>query len=788
MRLLRYLTLSLVLASPALAVIPSTPTKTPTTTATLTNTPTKTPTPTLTPTPTGVAPTATPTKTPQTCSLPTNLTNSGGNIQLVLHLDASNIANPPPNGDALTTWNDTSGNGYDATFPWDQAQRPLYLTNNTNHLPMVKFNGVDNQLVGQIDCAQGVTTGGNTYEFVVANTDNTTGEHAAFSIGNDWAGSWDGGAPPASDWDIGVINCVHMVRGNPSNQAQSGSCWATGGTHIGAVRRTFGTTSATTDFFYDEVLKINNSTITTGSFAYTENYWVGGQGTYRNGAASSGPWSDRIGEVLVYKGSMDATTRVAIEACLAEKWGMSAISTYTPTQTPTAASTVTLTPTPTTGTPACPNGTHTPTVTPTFTDTPTVTPTNTPAVTDTPTATITPTPTHTANPNSCCQYAAGNIVIGNPVLNFCSGSIDGVCNTYCDATTQTCQAPTPLSGTNFCANGFCISPTPALSYTPTPIFTSTLTPTVGACPVNYTQHTDTKFPGECHDGGRGNSSWNDVSDGNTVDGLLATNSINGQVTNIIACTHYGFALPAGSLVQDITFTAWQVACTTYCTEGTTSYACVSFPAYECATSNCGQSGFVIPATPTDREFDCGLWGHSPTADDINDDAFGTGYSAALYYGNPILSLDAESVSVRYCAPNSETQTPTFTITATATRTPTITGTIPSATPTIDVSKCCGYVINDTGQANNTPIPLCQGSRGNTCDQVCENVTTCQQPTPVSGSVCDPVSGGCGTPSPTPTTQVCDPEASPAVCNTPSICVTITPTIQPTATATRTPTP
>lgn len=50
-------------------------------------------------------------------------------------------------GDAVTTWSDSSGNGYNATQSTGSL-KPLYKTNIKNGLPVVRFDGTDDFLEG----------------------------------------------------------------------------------------------------------------------------------------------------------------------------------------------------------------------------------------------------------------------------------------------------------------------------------------------------------------------------------------------------------------------------------------------------------------------------------------------------------------------------------------------------------------------------------------------------------------------------------------------------------------
>jgi len=64
------------------------------------------------------------------------LVNSG----LQVHLDASQITGLS-SGDPVSTWADQSGNGRSATA--SDANRPTYITNAMNGLPVVRFNGTN---------------------------------------------------------------------------------------------------------------------------------------------------------------------------------------------------------------------------------------------------------------------------------------------------------------------------------------------------------------------------------------------------------------------------------------------------------------------------------------------------------------------------------------------------------------------------------------------------------------------------------------------------------------------
>ena len=72
---------------------------------------------------------------------------------LQLWLDASQIVGLN-DGDAVATWSDLSGNGRNATQS-TASQKPIYKTGIKNGLPVVRFDGVDDNLAGTLSGISG---------------------------------------------------------------------------------------------------------------------------------------------------------------------------------------------------------------------------------------------------------------------------------------------------------------------------------------------------------------------------------------------------------------------------------------------------------------------------------------------------------------------------------------------------------------------------------------------------------------------------------------------------------
>jgi len=99
------------------------------------------------------------------------------NLQLWLPADRINQAN----NTAVATWADQSGNGYDAT-QGTSAARPTYIASGLNGLPVVRFDGTDDQMtlgasaLGMLRNVAGATV------FVVAKYVGTASNRRSFAI------------------------------------------------------------------------------------------------------------------------------------------------------------------------------------------------------------------------------------------------------------------------------------------------------------------------------------------------------------------------------------------------------------------------------------------------------------------------------------------------------------------------------------------------------------------------------------------------------------------------------
>ena len=109
---------------------------------------------------------------------------------LLLWLDANQITGLN-DGDAVATWSDASGNGYNAT-QGTASQRPIYKTGILNSRPVVRFDAVDDTLsngtfaVNQANTWFAVvrTTGGDgAYRFVFDAATGTTRQALIYTVG-----------------------------------------------------------------------------------------------------------------------------------------------------------------------------------------------------------------------------------------------------------------------------------------------------------------------------------------------------------------------------------------------------------------------------------------------------------------------------------------------------------------------------------------------------------------------------------------------------------------------------
>jgi len=231
-------------------------------------------------------------------------------------------------GDAVGTWSDQSGNGYDATQP-TSAKRPIYKTGILNGKPVVRFDGVDDQLDflgAALDIFKNVGSGNL---IVVCSDTNNTGGRVSHDP-------------------------VAFVTGDGSTFARISIETRTSSTSIfwHRARRVDGDPGVSATFAYSNGFHVliaeakpetNFAQLYVDGTAGTSTTYAGGAGNFSNtsSAGVSGASGASVGcsgggggnffpgdiaEVLVFQPALSAADRNAIYNYLAIKYGFATVS------------------------------------------------------------------------------------------------------------------------------------------------------------------------------------------------------------------------------------------------------------------------------------------------------------------------------------------------------------------------------------------------------------------------------------------------------------------------------
>jgi len=191
-------------------------------------------------------------------------------------------------------------------------------------------------------------------------------------------------------------------------------------------------------------------------------------------------------------------------------------------------------------------------------------------------------------------------------------------------------------------------------------------------------------------------SWTNPSNAELTDDGVCATSPSGNFQNLIA-TNFGFALPAGAVIQGIEVDLKHAPPSPYpfallvslTTNGGSSTTSLNISSSNGDSKPCDQTTFDIIGGPTE------LWMSSWSAATINSSGFGVVIQSS---SSPGYVVDAVRVIVTYTAP-APTMTPSVTPTTSATPTPSNTPTItttPTITPTVTSPP--------TGTPTQSPTP------------------------------------------------------------------------------------
>lgn len=146
-------------------------------------------------------------------------------LQLWLKADAITGLN---DGDAVTTWSDSSGQGNDVTQA-TAGNKPTYQTNELNGKPIVRFDGTDDFLM---DTSLDAEFQVNSYTFFVVGKQTNAGNDCFFSLGDSLTA--DQALPPLLAGPI--VRAVSFASGGGLDSADS-TTTPVGGFRVYSVRR-----------------------------------------------------------------------------------------------------------------------------------------------------------------------------------------------------------------------------------------------------------------------------------------------------------------------------------------------------------------------------------------------------------------------------------------------------------------------------------------------------------------------------------------------------------------------
>ena len=204
-------------------------------------------------------------------------------------------------GDAVTTWTDSSGNARDATQA-TAGLKPIYKTNVINGQPVIRFDGTDDRLV----TSSVAVAGGAFSAFIVLKFASTSGAQYPLFNGDNVAGNgWalESGAGTAGKRGV-------LYRGNAISDDGTTSTI----TELWSVTRT----SAPSLNFYLNGTITSIAADASALTAPTNKVVVGG-----DSGGSAGFFNGDIAEIIIFDSALSTGNRQAIESYLAGKYSIS---------------------------------------------------------------------------------------------------------------------------------------------------------------------------------------------------------------------------------------------------------------------------------------------------------------------------------------------------------------------------------------------------------------------------------------------------------------------------------
>lgn len=211
------------------------------------------------------------------------------------------------NGSTVAIWSDSSGHGVSA-IQTSLNQRPTYVANAVNGLPVVHFNGANNQVLTLNRIVQDDFT-------IFCVVRNTQGINSGGQFYNG-AGLVSGVAPGvANDYGVSLFTNGQVCAGtgNPDTSITSVPGFNDGMTHVLTLRRK--ESSGEVDLFVDGNLA-GSAVGNTKPLNASAKLALGAQATPNNF------FTGDIAEVLIYSGALSDADRQSREATLFQKWGV----------------------------------------------------------------------------------------------------------------------------------------------------------------------------------------------------------------------------------------------------------------------------------------------------------------------------------------------------------------------------------------------------------------------------------------------------------------------------------
>lgn len=154
------------------------------------------------------------------------LPNSLSDLKLWLKADALTSIN---DGETVTTWSDSSGNGYDLTQS-NSSYKPLYKTNILNSMPGIRFDGSNDSLQNTAFVNSAALTGDPPLSvFMVFKRNNSKGSlsFTGSNAGGLWADSYDYNAGSVSSASLAGYK-IYVYTKSPGTINPNGKIYKNG--------------------------------------------------------------------------------------------------------------------------------------------------------------------------------------------------------------------------------------------------------------------------------------------------------------------------------------------------------------------------------------------------------------------------------------------------------------------------------------------------------------------------------------------------------------------------------